>query len=358
MRPLATDPRKPHRRLRPVPCLLGTGQGGEPLFVPPLPDRRSALLGLHEGYGHQGEPDRSRRGRVDRAHPQRRAAQSGRRADHGRRRAPVARAGDGVLPAGEVQDSRVAHSREPARAGRPVVRILPTRASHRLQQGQGKAGRSADLREPGRAQVEGARVHALGHQHLQPLADGRAHRPPRGAEGRGLGEGGARESRPGSQGRRYRPAQGGRGRAVRRHDLEPVLLCPPRALGEARRAQDRRKARPGDAEPAELGHAREHLGRRGAEERAEPRGGRSLPRVPGERRGAALLRRRQQRVACRRKRQGRQPGAECPGRLQAGSASTSRSSGATSPPRRRSTTGWPGSSASRRKGAAAARPPR
>src|SRR5262245_3644692 len=59
-----------------------------------------------------------------------------------------------------------------------------------------------------------------------------------------------------------------------------------------------------------LGHPREHLRRRGAQERAEPRRRGQIPRVPGERRRAAVLRRRQQRMADRGRRAGGESGPE------------------------------------------------
>ena len=52
-----------------------------------------------------------------------------------------------------------------------------------------KAGRSADLRIPRRAEVEGPHLHALVDQCLQPVADGRDDRPPGRGEGRGVGAG-------------------------------------------------------------------------------------------------------------------------------------------------------------------------
>ena len=81
---------------------LAPGEGPEPLFLAPLPDRRGPLRQLHEEDRHQGQPHRGQRGRAARAPEERGRAQPRRRARDGRCRPPLARRADGPLPAGEV----------------------------------------------------------------------------------------------------------------------------------------------------------------------------------------------------------------------------------------------------------------
>ena len=149
----------------------------------------------------------ARRRPADRAHPQRRRAQPRRRADHRRRRPPVARRAARPVPAGEVGGARAAHPGQPARAERPLVRLLDARARHRLQQGEGEAGRDrrptktlADPKWKGRVcmrsstniynlSLMGAMIDHLGEAKAEAVGAGRARQP---------------RARP--QGRRHRPA--------------------------------------------------------------------------------------------------------------------------------------------------------
>ena len=222
-----------------------------------------------------------------------------------------------------------------------------------------KPGEIADLRGARRPEVEGPGLHALRAPHLQPLADGRDDRPPRRAEGRGLGARAvqanlARDPKGGDTDQLKAVAAG----AMRRHDLEPVLLRAPAALGQARRARGRRAHRHRHAEPEDLGHARQHLRRGRAEERA------------------ATARRRSSSSSTWRatRRSATSPTATTSGRSVASvkvdnpvlnalgdfkrDRSTWRCSAQPAGARRRSTTAWPGSSASKRRSAPGAGRPR
>jgi hypothetical protein len=87
--------------------------------------------------------------------------------------------------------------------------------------------------------------------------------------------------RPRAQGRRHRPDQGRRRRRMRRGAGEHLLPGAHVQVRQARRPQGRRAHRRGVAQPGELRHPHQRVGRRHAEIRA-PQGGRGeVPRIPG-----------------------------------------------------------------------------
>ena len=95
----------------------------------------------------------------------------------------------GLVPAGQVASARVASARSPASPNDAVVRLLRTRARHRLQQGaRSKPARRAELRGSRESEAEGQDLHALGRPRLQPLAHERADRALGEKQSRRVGE--------------------------------------------------------------------------------------------------------------------------------------------------------------------------
>ena len=186
--------------------------------------------------------------------------------------------------------STVLESRLPgvdARTERQVVRLLEPRARDRLQQGGGQPGRRPDLRVAGRPEEQGADLHAQRVASVQPVAGRRDDRASRRGEDRGLGEGRGRQHRARAEGRRHRPDQG-RGRR-RMRDLRFNNSYYYVRLVRSTKPEDREiatKTARHLAEPVDVRHAHQHLGRGRAQERAAQGKRDQVPRVPRERRGA------------------------------------------------------------------------
>ena len=142
---------------------------------------------------------------------------------------------DGAAAAGFLQDSRGDRPGPPARSRRQLVRLLQARARHLLQQGQGAAFRSTDLREPGGPQVEGTPARSHLGAHLQSVADRLPARRPRAGEDRAMGQRHCGQPRARAAWRRYRPDQGGRRRRGGPLHCKHVLFRQSAALEEGTR---------------------------------------------------------------------------------------------------------------------------
>ena len=211
----------PARAMRPIAaavlaglCLrrTGPGQGAEPVFGAPLPDRRGAVHQLHQGHRHQDQPHRYRRCRRDHAPEGRRRVQPGRCGAAGGCGALVQGGKRRLVPAGEVGDAAIAHSRQPARCRRwqwvAVVRLFHARACRRLRQGQGAARRCRHLRRTRRPEEQGQALHALGFAPVQPVVVRRRAAARRRPGHRGLAEGPGGQHGARAEGRRHRPDHG------------------------------------------------------------------------------------------------------------------------------------------------------
>ena len=148
------------------------GKVTQPLFGPPLPDRRSALRQLHPADRHQDQPHRRQGRRTARAHPERGRQQPGRHLPHRRCRAPGQGRRTGPVRAGQVEAAGRAHSRQSAQptdwfafSTRARV-IIYNKAAVKADDVQNYE----DLANP---QLKGKVCVRSGSPPLQPLADGR-----------------------------------------------------------------------------------------------------------------------------------------------------------------------------------------
>ena len=206
----------------------------------------------------------------------------------------MARRTDGLVPSGQIRGARLAHPGVTAPARGPVVRVLHPRPRHHLCQGRVEARRHPQLRRPRRPEMERQGLHALFGKHVQPFADEFADRAPGRTQGRSLGQRRRGQLRARAQGRRHRPDQGARFGRMRPQHRQHLLLRAHAEGDQAGRENRDRQGRHGVAQPGRARRARQHLRRRPDEIGPEPRGRRQVPRVPCERRCAALLRQRQQ----------------------------------------------------------------
>ena len=148
---------------------------------------------------------------------------------------------EGLLQPVASRRARGAHPRAPAPPRRPLVRLLAARADDLLRQGPGREP-AADLRGARRPGLERQGLHPLVLERLQPVADGRDHRPRRRGRREGLGRRAcSTTSRAPAGGRRHRPARRASSPAPATW-RSPTATTSPARIGRAGRGPERGKS--------------------------------------------------------------------------------------------------------------------